>query len=192
VFAPRKAMSSVRKQETMTMTTTRTLVLVGLCLAAAPARAQHAGHAHGAHAGHSAAPSRTADIAARGRQVMRFDLDRSVHVFRRTPDGGTQSVISKDGAADQVRLIRAHLKTEAAAFALDDYSSPALVHGKTMPGLRELASARGQVRAHYEPIRNGARIRFVAREPALVRALHRWFGAQVTDHGAHAMHAKTP
>jgi hypothetical protein len=61
-----------------------------------------------------------------------------------------------------------------------------------MPGLRELASARGQVRAHYEPIRNGARIRFVAREPALVRALHRWFGAQVTDHGAHAMHAKTP
>lgn len=173
-------------------TTTRNAVLVGLCLAAAPASAQHAGHDHSAHGRHSAAPSRTADVAARGRQVMPFDLDRSVHVFRRTPDGGTQSVISKDGAADQVRLIRAHLKTEAAAFARGDYTSPASIHGRNMPGLRELTSARGKVRAVYEPIRNGGRIRFAAREPALVQALHRWFDAQVADHGAHAMHAKTP
>lgn len=164
------------------------MILMGLCLATTPARAQHGGHDHGAHGGHAAAPTRIADVAARGRQVMPFDLDRSVHLFSRTANGGTQSVISKDGAADQVRSIRSHLKAVAAAFTRGDYSSPASIHGADMPGLRELASARGKVEARYEPIRNGGRIRFAAREPALVRALHRWFDAQVSDHGAHAMH----
>ena len=38
----------------------------------------------------------------------------------------------------------------------------------------------------YEPVPDGARLRFSSRAPALVAALHRWFAAQLSDHGADA------
>ena len=39
----------------------------------------------------------------------------------------------------------------------------------------------------FEELPNGARLRFMTRDPGLVAALHRWFLAQVHDHGADAV-----
>jgi hypothetical protein len=42
----------------------------------------------------------------------------------------------------------------------------------------------------YADVPNGGRITYTAHTPALVDAVHRWFDAQVSDHGrdAHAGH----
>ncbi len=140
----------------------------------------------GGHAGHGAQTPRQAEVARLGAAVMPFDLDRSVHVFEPSPNGGMQTVISKDRDPAQIALIRDHLRKEAKAFARGDFSDPAAIHGDTMPGLAELRAGAGRIRVAYEDLPNGARLRYVAGEARLVEALHSWFAAQVSDHGAHA------
>ena len=139
-----------------------------------PVVAQQAGHAtgHGEHLGAA---------------VMPFDLARSIHVFTPLADGGTQEVISRDGDPAQVDLIRAHLRKEADAFAGGDYSDPSSIHGAAMSGLAELRAGAGRVAVAFTTIPKGAALRFKSSDPALVAALHRWFAAQVRDHGADAM-----
>ena len=119
---------------------------------------------------------------------MPFDLDRSTHALVRSAEGGTQTVVSKDRVADQVALIREHLRKEAAAFAIGDYAGPATIHGIDMPGLKALSSGAGRVSVRWEDVDHGGRIRFAARGTALVKAIHQWFEAQRTDHGHHASH----
>jgi len=146
---------------------------LAVLLGAVPALAQDAGHSsHAAHLGAS---------------VMPFDMARSTHVFTPMLDGGTQEVISKDSDPAQVALIRSHLRREAAAFAHGDYADPAAIHGRAMPGLVELQAGAAQVRVLFEELPDGARLRFTTRDPGLVVALHRWFAAQVADHGADAV-----
>lgn len=130
---------------------------------------------------------RQAEVARRGRLVMPFDLDETTHVFTPRHDGGVQEVVADDvGDQRQVRLIREHLKNEAAAFRRGDFSDPAAVHGGEMPGLRELRSGADRISVRYRPIPAGARIRYQTHDEELVRALYHWFEAQVSDHGAHA------
>ena len=146
-----------------------TLALITL-LAATPAQAQR--HDHTGHLGAA---------------VMPFDLGRSTHVFTPTPDGGTQVVVSKDRDPAQVALIREHLQKEGAAFTRGDYTDPAAIHGAAMPGLAALQASGGRVRVLFSALPDGARLTFTTADPALVAALHRWFAAQVADHGSDAM-----
>lgn len=162
------------------------LFVVVLVLGGGSGRHGPSRHFGGQGANTSRVTDSQADVAARGSLVMPFDLDRSTHAFEPLPSGGTQTVVSKDGALDQVALIREHLEEEAAAFAAGDYGSPASIHGADMPGLSELTGSVGRLRVTYEPIPRGGRIRFASAEPRLVKAIHRWFDAQVSDHGVHA------
>ena len=122
-----------------------------------------------------------------GASVMPFDTARSVHVFTPTPTGGTQAVLSRDGDPGQITLIREHLQHEATAFSRGDYASPAAIHGSALPGLDALRSGAAHVRVLFESLPDGARLQFTARDAYLVDALHRWFAAQVQDHGADAV-----
>jgi hypothetical protein len=132
--------------------------------------------------------ARQAEVAALGSQVMPFDLERTTHIFTEQPDGGLQQVIANEPRdAAQIALIRAHLLKEAAAFARGDFADPAAIHGGTMPGLTELRASAGQIDVAYSELPNGAQIRYVTSDPTLVRALHAWFKAQLSDHGGHAM-----
>lgn len=149
------------------------LVLAGVLILATPAPAQ-------------VSPERQADVAERGRGVMPFDLDRSTHRFESDEEGGVQTVVSDDGDAAEVALIRAHLRTEAAAFARGDFSSPARIHGAAMPGLDVLRRAGGDLSVAYADVPGGGRVSYRSRRPEVVAALHRWFEAQTADHGAHA------
>ncbi|MEV0390365.1 hypothetical protein [Nonomuraea sp. NPDC050643] len=133
--------------------------------------------------------ARQADIAARSRQVMPFDLERTTHRFAKSATGGLQTVTSDDPAdAEQVKLIREHLTAEAAGFAKGDYGDPASIHGGEMPGLRELEAGHGRVDIRYADLPAGAQITYTTTEASLLKALHAWFDAQVTDHGQHAEH----
>ena len=129
--------------------------------------------------------SRQADVAARGAQVMPFDLSKTRHVFESLPDGGLQTVTALDaGDTLQVRLIREHLQDEAARFARGDFEDPMAIHGHAMPGIAELRRDATRLGVAYAPVPGGATIRYRSDEPSLVAALHTWFEAQRMDHGA--------
>jgi hypothetical protein len=57
-----------------------------------------------------------------------------------------------------------------------------------MPGLAELRNARpGKLRVEYRELPNGAEIDYASDDPALIAAIHRWFDAQLAEHGPDAM-----
>jgi hypothetical protein len=127
-------------------------------------------------------------VHAHGQDVMPFDLGKTVHVFRMTSDGGTQKVVLREAWPDpeQVRLIQHHLSTEAAEFQKGNFADPAHLHGAHMPGLRELQAGARRVQITYRALSDGGEIRFRTRDIDLVTAVHRWFGAQLSEHGADA------
>ena len=118
---------------------------------------------------------------------MPFDLNRTMHLFTPSADGGIQIIMVHDGDAALIAGVRAHLRKEATAFARGDYSDPARIHGRGMPGLMQLQAGAKRIAVTYAARRDGASIRFRTADPKLIAALHRWFAAQVHDHGAHAM-----
>ena len=92
-----------------------------------------------------------------------------------------------DGDPQQIALVRSHLRKEPTAFARGDFSDPAKIHWMTMPGLAQLHAGASRTAVSYLRTTNGASIRYKTSDPQLVAAVHEWFGAQVEDHGAHAM-----
>ena len=135
----------------------------------------------------SAAQTRHGEVATRGAKVMPFDLEQTIHVFEKLDDGGLQKVVVKDSSnKKQIALIQSHLKEESEKFRKGDFSDPAKIHGEDMPGLADLKSGAKKIDIRYTVLLDGAQIRFTAKDPKLVTALHRWFSAQVSDHGHHA------
>lgn len=119
--------------------------------------------------------------------VMPFDMSKTVHIFRMTESGGVQRVVAKDaGAATQIALIRQHLRHEAERFQHGDYADPATLHGAAMPGLQDLRAGASGIKVLYADLPAGGEIRFETTDLHLLTAIHRWFGAQLSEHGADA------
>lgn len=122
-----------------------------------------------------------------GHQVMPFNLSQTTHIFEMTDSGGVQQVIAKDPSdKEQISLIQQHLQHEAMRFSGGDFSDPASLHGSDMPGLKELTGGVAQLKIEYSPLPNGAQLTFTTEDPQLITAIHRWFGAQLSDHGSDA------
>lgn len=140
-------------------------------------------------AGCSAAPSQSwqEHIHHMGREVMPFALAKTTHIFQMTEEGGVERVIAKDPAdSDQIGLIQQHLQQEAGAFQRGDYSDPARLHGEEMPGLAALRAGASRVKVRYKVLPAGAEITFETADIHLLTAIHQWFGAQLSEHGADA------
>jgi hypothetical protein len=156
------------------------LGLIALTMAnGAVAQSNHTNHA---------AHDRQAEVAARGEQVMPFDLERTTHSFIKTSTGGTQRVVSDDGDEGQIGLIRTHLATESQAFGRGDFASPERIHGADMPGLAVLRQPGSALSVTYVDTPTGGQITYATSRPEVVAALHLWFDAQTSDHGGHAQH----
>jgi hypothetical protein len=142
-----------------------------------------------AQANEPAGEARLDEVERRGAQVMPFDLEQTTHVFRKTRHGGLQQVVVKQaGNAEQIELIRAHLRKVSREFARGDFSDPAHVHGNDMPGLAQLRRIKpGQMKVEYGQLTNGAQIRYTTRDPRLIKAIHEWFDAQLRDHARHGV-----
>jgi len=122
-----------------------------------------------------------------GHSVMPFDLAKTVHIFRMTESGGVERVVVRNATAqDQVALIQQHLEHEAKAFQRGNYSDPASLHGAEMPGLRDLEAGGARIKVSYTTLPNGAEITFETADLHLLTAIHRWFGAQLSEHGSDA------
>jgi hypothetical protein len=146
-------------------------VLVGLPLATAAQDAQ-----------------RQAEVANRGADVMPFSLKATKHIFTKTADGGVQRVVAKSAAdTAQVKLVREHLRDIQTQFMKGNFSGPTHIHGAEMPGLAELEAAKsGQIAIDYRDVSGGAELGYRTTDARLVLALHRWFDAQLSDHGPDA------
>lgn len=137
----------------------------------------------------AAATQQQAEVAKRSKDIMPFSLKATTHVFSKTASGGVQRVVVKN-AADiaQVSLVRTHLQSIRQQFLKGDFEGPAHIHGASMPGLSELRAAKpGQITINYRDVDGGAELEYRTSSSAMVAALHKWFDAQVADHGADAM-----
>lgn len=143
---------------------------------------------HAAHMKMMADAQRQAGVSERGKDVMPFSLAATTHIFSKTAQGGIQQVIAKKaGDAAQVKLVRQHLQEIRAQFLKGDFSGPSHIHGKDMPGLTELRKGKpGQVEITYRDVKGGAELSFKTANASLVVALHKWFDAQLSDHGKDA------
>jgi hypothetical protein len=132
---------------------------------------------------------RQAEVAGHGKDVMPFSLAVTTHSFTWTAGGGIQQVVAKNPEdATLVQLIRQHLQDIQQRFLKGDFSGPAHVHGQDMPGLADLKAAKpGQIAINYKDIEGGAQLAFKTSDPALITVLHKWFDAQLSDHGKDAM-----
>jgi hypothetical protein len=149
------------------------LLAAGTCLAAwacmAPAQTQQE-HVH---------------ISAH--TVMPFDMAKTLHIFRMTDEGGVQRVVIREASAKaQVPLIQQHLMHEAEQFQKGNYADPGSLHGKDMPGLKELQAGASRIKVSYAALAEGAELSFRTEDRQLLTAIHRWFGAQLSEHGADA------
>ncbi|HEY4718895.1 MAG TPA: hypothetical protein VIH14_07770 [Anaerolineales bacterium] len=122
-----------------------------------------------------------------GSQVMPFDLSLTTHIFEMTESGGIQQVIADDpNNSAQIGLIQQHIRHEAMRFSQGDFSDPTSLHGDDMPGVQDLAAGAAQITVEYTALPNGAQITFTTQDLPLITAIHRWFGAQLSDHGSDA------
>jgi hypothetical protein len=118
---------------------------------------------------------------------MPFEMSKTLHIFKMTEQGGVERVVTRGAAEnDQVALIQQHLQHEAERFQKGDYSDPARLHGADMPGLKELQEGTSNIAITYTALPNGAEITFETGDLHLLTAIHRWFGAQLSEHGADA------
>jgi hypothetical protein len=130
--------------------------------------------------------SRQEDVAQKGATVMPFDLSRTQHFFDENSTGGVETITTNDKHdAKQEELIRSHLRAEARRFGRGDFSDPGTIHGRDMPGLQRLAAAGSKLKVSYSNVPSGASITFSSEDASVVRAIHEWFAAQRSDHGAH-------
>jgi hypothetical protein len=136
---------------------------------------------------HALAGTRQEHVHQMAHSVMPFDMSQTRHIFKMTEYGGVLRVIAKDpGANDQIALVQQHLQHEAEKFQQGDFSDPGKLHGADMAGLKDLQSGASQIKITYEALPSGAEIIFKTTDLHLLTALHRWFGAQLSEHGADA------
>lgn len=171
----------------------RTLIITSLALLAwsGLVRAQTSDHQNTDHAKHMAAMAnaqRQAEVSRLGKDVMPFSLAATTHIFTKNAEGGVQQVVARKAAdVAQVKLVRQHLRDIRAQFLKGDFSGPGHIHGQNMPGLVELKAAKpGQITIAYKEVNAGAELTYKTSAPDLVMALHKWFDAQLADHGADA------
>lgn len=132
--------------------------------------------------------STQAAVSARGPSVMGFDVSKTKHVFEKTADGGVQSVVIREpSCADQIPLIQTHLHHLAMKIQAGDWSNQEAIHSPSMPGLATLKAAKiGTVKSEYRGLPDGGQVVLSSADPALRKAIHDLFDAQLADHGADA------
>jgi hypothetical protein len=150
---------------------------------------EHSKMDHAAHMKMMADAQRQAEVSQRGNDVMPFSLPATTHIFTKSAEGGIQRVVvKKSSGTTQVKLVRKHLQEIREQFLNGDFSGPSHIHGQDMPGLAELKEATpGKIVIAYKDVKDGAELSYKTADATLVAALHKWFDAQLSDHGMDAV-----
>lgn len=143
--------------------------LLLVCAAASRAAAQHHDSAFAA-------------MQERGKKAMGVDQYASTHHFDSLADGGRIELIRNDGDSADVVRIRAHMRDIARAFANGDFSTPAAVHLRAVPGADVMAARRQFIRYEPRDIPRGAELRMQTSDPEALRAIHQFLAFQRGEH----------
>lgn len=143
----------------------------------------------------AAAPAAAQDTSfaamqQRGKIAMGVDQYTSVHLFDDLADGGRIELQRDRDDSTGARVIRTHLKAIARAFMTGDFSTPAFVHMKEVPGSRDMTAKRVEISYTYRDLPRGGELWIISRDTTAVRAIHEFLAFQRGDH--HAAGHKMP
>jgi hypothetical protein len=125
------------------------------------------------------------NLQMRGRVVMGVDQYTSTHKFEDLADGGRIELQRDSADPTGVAAIREHLQAIAKAFAAGDFSAPAIVHMKEVPGVAVMAARRKLIRYTFRGLDRGGAVRIESRDPAAIRAIHDFLSFQRSEHRVH-------
>jgi hypothetical protein len=146
----------------------------------------------GSHA--SAQDSSFAAMQRRGKMAMGVDQYTSVHRFDDLADGGRIELQRDRDDAVGIRAIRDHLEAIETAFSTGDFSTPAFVHMREVPGTKVMAARRALIRYRFEPLPRGGALRIFTADASALQAVHQFLAFQRGDHhaGGHDMSGAHP
>jgi hypothetical protein len=121
----------------------------------------------------------------RGKMAMGVDQYTSTHHFEVTPTGGRIELQRDSADSLGVTQIRAHLRLIQHAFEAGDFSTPAFVHMKDMPGTAVMTAKRGVIKYAYSDLPGGGEVRITTSDPEALEAIRQFLDAQKSEH--HAM-----
>lgn len=124
------------------------------------------------------------DMQKRGQMAMGVDQYMSQHKFDVTSDGGRIELHRKTPDSLDIAQIRAHMKLIQHAFRAGDFSTPAFVHMRNMPGTDVMAAKKGAIDYSYRDLPLGAEVRISTKDPAAKRAVTQFLNAQRMEHRA--------
>lgn len=142
---------------------------------------------HAAMHGGSSSPSEDSAFAAlqeRGKMAMGVDQYASAHEFDVLPYGGRITLEMKDNDPLAIAQIRAHLKLIQHAFQAGDFSTPAFVHTRPMPGADVMSRKTNLIAYTYADLPRGGEVRITTTDPESLAAIRKFMEAQLGDHKA--------
>jgi len=124
-----------------------------------------------------------ADVEKHGDMAMGFPHDKTTHHFRLLPDGGAIEVTVDDAHdAENLSMIRMHLKHIVAMFSKGDFSIPMFVHSEVPPGVTEMKDRRAEITYTFEEVPTGGRVRITTVNHDVLNAVHDFLAFQIQDH----------
>ena len=123
-----------------------------------------------------------AALQVRGEEAMGVDQYTSTHLFDALPDGGRIELQRDVDDSAGVGRIRRHLEHIANAFSAGDFSTPAFVHLRELPGVAVMASHKAGIEYVYRELPRGAELRLVTTDPEAIGAIHEFMAFQREAH----------
>ncbi len=131
--------------------------------------------------------NRAGNAESSNSETRPFDTRKAKQIFQLLLNGGLQTVVIIDTAdQEQIVLIQARLKDQAEKFQKGDFSDSVMIHGNDMPGLAEMQLGVKQITIRYDPLSDGGQISYSTANPELVKSIHRWLMAQLSDQSKNA------
>jgi hypothetical protein len=130
----------------------------------------------------NAGDSAFAAMQQRGQMAMGVDQYASAHHFDITPDGGRIELQNNVYDSLAVAQIRAHMKLIQHAFQAGDFSTPAFVHMRDMPGTDIMASRKALISYEYEELPRGGAVRITTSDSQARAAIAEFLKAQRAEH----------
>jgi hypothetical protein len=135
-----------------------------------------------------------AAMQQRGKVAMGVDQYTSIHKFDDLADGGRIELQRDQDDSVGVEAIRAHLRDIAKTFATGDFSTPAFVHMRDVPGTKVMSARRALITYRFTPLPRGGQLRITTADSTARAAVHRFLAFQRADHHAagHTLHTAHP
>jgi len=121
-------------------------------------------------------------MQARGAMAMGVDQYTSIHHFTALPDGGRIALERNVDDSAGVAMVRHHLRKIAQAFASGDFSTPAFVHMRDVPGTKIMAAKRDAITYTVSDLPRGGAVRITTHDLDALAAVHQFLAFQRQDH----------